>query len=242
MYGNGRQDIELRGAPVAPAALAEWYDRQTTDGRGAPLPFLSASRLSFAIEVAAYIIVILTAVAVLALIGLAAVLLAPTLLIAILSLGVQGLAMALLYLLFGAPDLSFTQFMVETLSVVMFALVMVRLKLGPPQRRTVTAAVRDGGVALLGGGGVALLLLKILEKPLDDRLGTFFADNAARLAHGHNIVNVILVDFRGLDTLGEISVVMAAGIAILLLITGGRLTRSRPETPLPPAPAEHGAP
>jgi multicomponent Na+:H+ antiporter subunit A len=181
-------------------------------------------------------------VAVLALIGLSAVLLAPTVLMAILALGVQGLAMALLYLLFGAPDLSFTQFMVETLSVVMFALVMVRLKLGRPQRRSVTAAIRDAVLALLGGGGVALLLLKILEKPLDDRLGTFFADNAARLAHGHNIVNVILVDFRGLDTLGEISVVMAAGIAILVLITGARFNASRRETSTPPAPAEQAAP
>jgi multicomponent Na+:H+ antiporter subunit A len=132
--------------------------------------------------------------------------------------------------------------MVETLSVVMFALVMVRLKLGRPQRRSVTAAIRDAVLALLGGGGVALLLLKILEKPLDDRLGTFFPDNAARLAHGHNIVNVILVDFRGLDTLGEISVVMAAGIAILVLITGARFNASRRETSTPPAPAEQAAP
>ncbi len=165
-------------------------------------------------------------VAALALIGLAAVLLAPTLLTAILALGVQGLAIALLYLLFGAPDLSFTQFMVETLSVVMFALVMVRLRLGHPPRRPAATLLRDAVLALFGGGAVALLLLKILEAPFDDRLGRFFADNAAGLAQCRNIVNVIHVDFPGLDTLGEISEVMAAGIAILTLIAGARLTAS----------------
>ena len=158
----------------------------------------------------------------LAIIGLAAVVFAPNLLVGILALGVQGLAIALLYLLFGAPDLSFTQFMVETLSVVMFALVMIRLRLDTHERRTVPAALRDGGLALLCGGGVTAVLLAILAKPFDDRLGAFFAANAVPLAHGRNIVNVILVDFRGLDTLGEISVVLTAGIGVFILIATAR--------------------
>jgi len=160
---------------------------------------------------------------VLAIAGLAAVVLAPTLLVAILSLAVQGTAVALIYLLFGAPDLSFTQFMVETLSAVIFALVMVRLKLDGSVRRSAATALRDGLLAILCGGGVTVLLLSILQKPFDSRLGDFFAANAAALAHGRNIVNVILVDFRGLDTLGEISVVLTAGIGILALIASGRV-------------------
>jgi multicomponent Na+:H+ antiporter subunit A len=158
----------------------------------------------------------------LALAGLVVVLAARTLLVGILALGVQGLAVALIYLDFGAPDLSFTQFMVETLSVVMFALVMVRLRLDRHQRRPRGVAMRDAALAVLCGGAVALTLLRILEAPLDTRLSTFFEQNAAALAHGRNIVNVILVDFRALDTLGEISVVMTAGIAILALVAGGR--------------------
>jgi multicomponent Na+:H+ antiporter subunit A len=82
--------------------------------------------------------------------------------------------------------------------------------------------MRDAALAVLCGGAVALTSLRILEAPLDTRLSTFFEQNAAALAHGRNIVNVILVDFRALDTLGEISVVMTAGIAILALVAGGR--------------------
>ena len=168
----------------------------------------------------------------LALVGILGVLLAPTLLVAILALGVQGTAVALIYLLLGAPDLSFTQFMVETLSVVMFALVMTRLRLGEPAGRSRAAAIRDGVVATLVGGGATLALLGVLDRGFSDRLGTFFLNAALPLAHGRNVVNVILVDFRGLDTLGEISVVLTAGIAILTLIASGRKT----PTPAPQKP------
>ncbi len=150
-------------------------------------------------------------------IGIVTVLLARTRLFAIIALGVQGLAVSLLYMLFGAPDLSFTQFMVEILSVVIFALVMTRLRLENRDTREFEDLLRDGTIALLGGVGIVLVLLKVLERPVDARLSTFFGENSAAVAHGRNIVNVILVDFRGLDTLGEISVVMAAGMAILVL-------------------------
>ena len=63
-----------------------------------------------------------------AVIGLVALLIAPSRLVAILALGIQGTAVALIFLLFGAPDLAFTQFMVEILSVVILALVMTRLR------------------------------------------------------------------------------------------------------------------
>jgi multicomponent Na+:H+ antiporter subunit A len=135
---------------------------------------------------------------------------------------VQGMAVALIYLLFGAPDLSFTQFIVEILSVVIFALVMTRLHLNRPDQRPARAVLRDGIIAIAGGIGVVLVLVAIVARPLDSRLNTFFETNSVALAHGRNIVNVILVDFRGLDTLGEISVVMTAGLAILALIATGR--------------------
>ena len=157
-----------------------------------------------------------------AVIGVATVVLARTRLFAILALGVQGLAVALIYMLFGAPDLSFTQFMVEVLSVVILALVMTRLKLDDADPRVLEDLLRDGGLALVCGLSVTLLLFAVLQGPLDTRLSDFFNTASAPLAHGRNVVNVILVDFRGLDTLGEISVVMTAGIAILALIRGAR--------------------
>ena len=157
-----------------------------------------------------------------ALIGVTTVVMARTRLFAILALGIQGIAVALIYMLFGAPDLSFTQFMVEVLSVVILALVMTRLKLDDPDPRVLEDLLRDGALALFCGISVMLLLFAVLEGSLDPRLSDFFNANSQPIAHGRNVVNVILVDFRGLDTLGEISVVMTAGIAILALIRGAR--------------------
>ncbi len=165
--------------------------------------------------------------------GIVTVVLARIRLFAILALGVQGLGVALLFLLVGAPDLGFTQFMVEVLSVVILALVMTRLDLEVTDTRPLEDWARDGSVALLGGMAVTGLLWAVLDYPLDSRLSDFFNEYAGPVAHGRNVVNVILVDFRGLDTLGEISVVMTAGIAILALIRGAR-KKTLPAIP-PPA-------
>jgi multicomponent Na+:H+ antiporter subunit A len=153
-----------------------------------------------------------------AVIGLGAVVYARDRLTAIVSLGIQGFAVALLFMLFGAPDLSFTQFMVETLSVVILALVMTRLKLSPSDRRPAHEKAMDLTIATLCGAGFGLLLLKVTQLPFDSTLTQFYEAHSRALAHGRNIVNVIIVDFRGLDTLGEIAVVMVAGLAILALI------------------------
>ncbi|MCX7304505.1 MAG: putative monovalent cation/H+ antiporter subunit A [Hyphomicrobiales bacterium] len=153
-----------------------------------------------------------------AVIGLGAVVYAKDRLTAIVSLGIQGFAVALLFMLFGAPDLSFTQFMVETLSVVILALVMTRLKLTPSDHRRRRDKALDLTVSGSCGVAIGLLLLKVTQLPFDDRLSAFYEAHSRELAHGRNIVNVIIVDFRGLDTLGEIAVVMIAGLAILALI------------------------
>lgn len=159
--------------------------------------------------------------------GLVTVLVAETRLVAIVSLGIQGFAVALIFMLFGAPDLSFTQFMVEVLSVVILALVMTRLHLDRTDHRIPFEMVRDGTLALICGVGVTMLLLVVLQTPLDMSLTDLFAATSTPVAHGHNIVNVILVDYRGLDTLGEISVVMTAGVAIYALI---RMRGGGPQT------------
>jgi multicomponent Na+:H+ antiporter subunit A len=166
----------------------------------------------------------------LALIGLFAVLLAPNRLVAIIALGIQGTSVALIFLLFGAPDIAFTQFMVEILSVVILALVMTSLRLDERDHRQLEDLARDGTLALACGAGVSLLLMVVLSGPFDTRLSDLFAATSVPIAHGHNIVNVILVDYRGFDTLGEISVVMAAGIAITALL------RRRAKPAVPPAP------
>lgn len=155
---------------------------------------------------------------VIAVIGVLAVLTAKDRLTAIVCLGIQGFALAVLFLLYGAPDLSFTQFMVETLSVVILALVMTRLRLSPTDHRPLLARILDGAAAVACGLGFALLLVRATSAPFDATLTEFFAAYSKAIAHGANVVNVIIVDFRGVDTLGEISVVMITGLAILALI------------------------
>ncbi len=137
---------------------------------------------------------------------------------AIISLGIQGFSVALIFLLFGAPDLSFTQFMVETLSVVILALVMTRLRLSPTDPRPLRQRLGDGSIALACGLGFALLLMRATEGPFNAALTDFFNTYSKTIAHGANVVNVIIVDFRGTDTLGEIAVVAITGLAIIALI------------------------
>ena len=154
----------------------------------------------------------------LAVVGIVAVVLAKNRLTAIVSLGIQGFAVALIFMLFGAPDLAFTQFMVETLSVVILALVLTRLALFRRDHRPFWQSMMDGTIAIACGIGFTGLMLTVLSRPFDGRLSAFFAEHAVPIAHGRNIVNVIIVDYRGLDTLGEIGVVVIAGLAILALV------------------------
>jgi multicomponent Na+:H+ antiporter subunit A len=144
-------------------------------------------------------------------------------LIAILSMGILGMAVALIFVLFSAPDLAFTQLMVETLSVVILALVITRLPIYRSDWRGWPRAIRDSVIAAAVGLGFVLLLLSITGRPLDLTLSEYFAARSYTEAFGRNIVNVILVDFRALDTFGEIAVVVIAGVAVLsLLAMGGR--------------------
>jgi multicomponent Na+:H+ antiporter subunit A len=133
------------------------------------------------------------------------------------ALGVVGYGLSLLFVFYGAPDLAMTQLAVETLTVILLALILYRLPrfsrlTGPGSR------IRDGLVALFVGGLVSLLALTALSLPMQSRLTPFFAENSATLAQGRNIVNVILVDFRALDTLGEITVLAVAALGIYALL------------------------
>jgi multicomponent Na+:H+ antiporter subunit A len=159
-------------------------------------------------------------------IGVVAVLVASNRLIAIVSLGIHGFCIALLFLLFGAPDLAFTQFMVEILSVVVLTLVMTRIALKERDHRSTKERIRDGSVALACGSALTFIALSVLSFPFDRTLSDFFGEYSYVIALGKNVVNVIIVDYRGLDTLGEIGVVMIAGLAIYLLIAQRRKDRA----------------
>ena len=136
---------------------------------------------------------------------------------AICSLGVVGVGVALIFVMFGAPDVAITQLLVETLVVVLVAVILLRLP-GLYRHASRPGHRLDAVLALAVGTAVTLTLLAILDTPLDRSLTEFFEENSVPAAFGRNIVNVILVDFRALDTFGEIAVVAVAALAAYALI------------------------
>ncbi len=141
-------------------------------------------------------------------------------LLMITALGIVGVGVALIFAIFGAIDVAITQLMVETLVVVIFAVALLKLPRvqiarTPAARRV---ALWNAGAAAALGLGVTLSLLAVVSRPLDLSVTQFYEVASATLAYGRNIVNVILVDFRALDTMGEIGVVAVAGLAALALL------------------------
>jgi multicomponent Na+:H+ antiporter subunit A len=150
--------------------------------------------------------------------SIAVVLRTPSRLTAITALGGVGAGIAILFVLYGAVDVAMTQLFVEILVVVFLAIAMVRL----PPAGTLPFHAGNALVAGLLGAGVALAVLSVLGLDLDLSLTRFFEAKSAPDAFGHNVVNVILVDFRGFDTLGEISVIVIAGLAATAALRAGR--------------------
>ena len=158
----------------------------------------------------------------------------PSRLGAIAALGAVGYGISLLFVFFGAPDLALTQFAIETLTVILFVLVIYRL---PRFAAHSTSAVRrrDALVAIGVGTLMGSLVLLAAASPLPSQLAGYFAAQSLPSGHGRNVVNVTLVDFRALDTLGEITVLAVAAIGIWSL---GRLRLARPaRRAVPAAPA-----
>lgn len=136
---------------------------------------------------------------------------------AILALSVGGYGVALLYLLFSAPDLAMTQFAIETLSLILLVIVLIHLP-GLSGTEPVGRRIRDAIVSVGCGALVTLLMGMALAMPMDLRVSEYLAENSYTQAQGHNIVNVILVDFRGIDTMGEITVLVMAALGVYVLM------------------------
>ena len=150
---------------------------------------------------------------------------------------VTGLGMILLFATSGAPDLALTQILVETVTLVAFALVLRRI---PARLGTHNASVLLVVRAVLGVAvGVTMAIVAVVATgarvtdPISDR----FPELAYELGHGKNVVNVALVDLRGWDTMGELSVLIlaATGVASLVFVTHRSDTLSRTTSSLPTA-------
>jgi multicomponent Na+:H+ antiporter subunit A len=144
---------------------------------------------------------------------------------AALFLGLTGYGMAGFFVIQGAPDLALTQVTVETLSTVLFVLVLRHLPVNFERKSTPRTRALRIAVAAAVGLGVFAFALNVGTV----REGTAVSDEIAARAepegHGRNIVNVILVDVRGFDTMGEITVLATAAIGMVALARAGRRPR-----------------
>ena len=162
--------------------------------------------------------------------GAIAATLAKSTMAAVLSLGVVGYGVAMTFLLFGAPDLAMTQFSVETLTVLIYVLVFRHFRnLGGLSPRLVR--YRDAFIAVGIGTLIGGLVLSVSTTETAARLREYFVEFGPTLGHGRNIVNVILVDFRAFDTMGEITVLATAAIGVRALLRLGVAEGSDVESP-----------
>lgn len=136
---------------------------------------------------------------------------------AVASLGVVGYSFCLIFLFYSAPDLAMTQFSIDTLTVILFVLVLYNLpkylKLSDNRVR-----IRDGLLSLIFGALISILALEVMSESLSKETSEYYAENAYILGKGKNVVNVILVDFRGFDTMVEITVLAIAAIGVFGLL------------------------
>ena len=143
----------------------------------------------------------------------------PSRLTAVVGTSVVGFAICLMFVFYGAPDLAMTQFTIDTLTVVLFVFVLFNL---PPFLKFATwnkkVILRDAIVALSFGTILSLTAILVLQVPTSTEVSDFYGKYAYTLAKGKNVVNVILVDFRGFDTLFEIIVLSIAALGVYSLL------------------------
>lgn len=144
----------------------------------------------------------------------------PGYLPAIIALSALGYMVGLLFIYLKAPDLALTQVLVETLSTIIFFLAIAKIPQKFKEKIPTTTLVRDVIISGAIASTVFILLINATQGIVSpfESLSHYFVENSLTLAGGHNIVNVIIVDFRGYDTLGEISVLCLAALGVYNLI------------------------
>jgi multicomponent K+:H+ antiporter subunit A len=161
-------------------------------------------------------------------------------LVALVLIGGAGLATCISFIWLSAPDLALTQLLVEIVTLVLLLLGLRWLPqrlpdVWPAGRKPGTVGFRRRGdlfIALLGGTGMAALAYAMMTRPLPDSISRYFVEKAYPGGGGTNVVNVILVDFRGFDTLGEITVLAIVALTVFTLL---RRFRPAPESIQMPA-------
>lgn len=139
---------------------------------------------------------------------------------ALLMLGVVGLIVSITFIGFSAPDLALTQISVEVVTIILMMLALFFLPQITPNESGKWRVGRDVLLAAFIGLGIGIFTFAILTRPYDTSLSEFFIANSVSGGGGTNVVNVLLVDFRGFDTLGEITVLTVAGLGVYLMLNG----------------------
>jgi multicomponent Na+:H+ antiporter subunit A len=136
---------------------------------------------------------------------------------AVASMSIVGYCICLLFVFYGAPDLAMTQFTIDTLTLVLFVLVLFKL---PPFIKYARGQIifRDAIISIAFGTLISIITLQALVSPADKEVSKFYAENAYLMAKGKNVVNVILVDFRGFDTMIESIVLTIAALGVYSLL------------------------
>ncbi|MFO1371248.1 MAG: hydrogen gas-evolving membrane-bound hydrogenase subunit E, partial [Candidatus Competibacteraceae bacterium] len=147
---------------------------------------------------------------------------------ALLLLSVVGLFVVLAFVRFSAPDLALTQLTVEVVTMVLLLLALRFLPPEAPLESSWGRRARDALLAVATGLGVAALVWGVLTRPAQTELADYFLATSLPGGGGANVVNVILVDFRGFDTLGETTVLAIAALGSVALLTGGLPTPTAP--------------
>ncbi|MFN2375345.1 MAG: hydrogen gas-evolving membrane-bound hydrogenase subunit E [Candidatus Binatia bacterium] len=149
----------------------------------------------------------------------------------LLASGLVGYGSAVIFLFAGAPDVALTQFMVETVFVIVAAAVLLAFQRRGRDHSVTEPTLRPGALLLSAAFATVMLLLVLAATagPIDGQLARFFGDRSLLDAHGRNVVNVILVDFRALDTLGEVTVVLMSLLAAVPMLE--KLSKSPPSGP-----------
>jgi multicomponent Na+:H+ antiporter subunit A len=145
------------------------------------------------------------------------VLFATTRLSTLIFMGISGFALTVAFVFLGAPDLALTQLLIETVSILLFLSVFRYLPVLSRYYRPRRTVAFDGLIAAAAGVTVFTALLAV-QTPLRERISDYFIAQSYELGGGYNVVNVILVDFRGYDTLGEIAVLAVVGLVIYGLL------------------------
>jgi multicomponent Na+:H+ antiporter subunit A len=147
----------------------------------------------------------------------------------VISLGVIGYLLCATFIILRAPDLALTQLLVDSVTVILFVLVIYFLPQFAKVKESVGVKIRDLLVSVVTGGFVTVFILAAYAHRYTNTIAEYFIENSYELAGGKNIVNVILVDFRAFDTLGEITVLALAGLGVYALVRLG-LQRKRKDT------------